>query len=211
MADTKISALTAASVAAAANEFGINEAGTSKKLTLAQIITFLQTKGMPRVATVITPHSNSTTTPTEVSNLTQVLEAGTFLFEHWLIVRSSLAGTAPVFNLNFTGTAAPFNWWYEYADNSATLLAALGVVSHNVSTQSLGFGMRQSENTEATSAAGNMGPVGGVQTAATDALVMIRGLIVVSVSGDLELWHGSETANATTVEVGSSVKIVRTA
>lgn len=33
MADTKISALTAASAAAAANEFPINEAGTTKKLT----------------------------------------------------------------------------------------------------------------------------------------------------------------------------------
>lgn len=37
MADSKISALTAASVAAAANEFAINEAGTSKKLTAMQL------------------------------------------------------------------------------------------------------------------------------------------------------------------------------
>lgn len=38
MADTKISALTAASAAALANEFAINEAGTSKKVTLQQIM-----------------------------------------------------------------------------------------------------------------------------------------------------------------------------
>lgn len=37
MADTKVSALTAAGSAADANEFPINEAGTSKKVTLAQI------------------------------------------------------------------------------------------------------------------------------------------------------------------------------
>lgn len=37
MADSKISALTAASVAALINEIAINEAGTSKKLTLAQV------------------------------------------------------------------------------------------------------------------------------------------------------------------------------
>jgi len=38
MADTKISALTAASVAAAANELAINETGTSKKVTLTQVM-----------------------------------------------------------------------------------------------------------------------------------------------------------------------------
>lgn len=37
MADTKISALTAATVVAAANELAINEAGTSKKITASQL------------------------------------------------------------------------------------------------------------------------------------------------------------------------------
>lgn len=45
MADVKISALTAASAAAAANEFAINEAGTSKKLTLAQITDYVCPQG----------------------------------------------------------------------------------------------------------------------------------------------------------------------
>ena len=40
MADTKISGLTAAAAAAAANELAINEAGASKKVTLAQISGF---------------------------------------------------------------------------------------------------------------------------------------------------------------------------
>ena len=38
MADTKVSALTAATTALAADEFPVNEAGTSKKVTLAQIL-----------------------------------------------------------------------------------------------------------------------------------------------------------------------------
>lgn len=45
MADTKISALTAASAAAAANELAINEAGTSKKVTVAQLQHFLAPQG----------------------------------------------------------------------------------------------------------------------------------------------------------------------
>ena len=42
MANVKISELTAASAAAAANEFEINEAGTSKKVTGTQISTFVR-------------------------------------------------------------------------------------------------------------------------------------------------------------------------
>ncbi len=46
MADTKISALAAASSVAAANEFAINEAGTSKKVTAAQIANYVFTAGV---------------------------------------------------------------------------------------------------------------------------------------------------------------------
>ncbi len=52
MADTKISALSAASSVAAANEFAINEAGTSKKATAAQIRTFVGTNTAPTVVAV---------------------------------------------------------------------------------------------------------------------------------------------------------------
>jgi len=45
MADVKISALSAATAAALANEFAINEAGTSKKLTGQQIATMIATLG----------------------------------------------------------------------------------------------------------------------------------------------------------------------
>ena len=40
MSDTKISALPAATAVLAADEFAVNEAGTSKKVTAAQIATY---------------------------------------------------------------------------------------------------------------------------------------------------------------------------
>ena len=210
MADTKISGLSAASVAAVANELAINEAGTSKKISVTQLVTLLQTLGMPRVVRLGSQHSVSTTACTQVSGLDHTIEAGTFQFDYRLIVRSATTTVAPQFNFNFTGTGAPI-WWYEYADLSATLLAAIGTISSNVTTQTLGFGMRQSENVEATTAAGNMGPIGGIQATGTDTMVHIRGIVVASVGGVLQLWHGSETASATTVEVGSSLVVIRTA
>lgn len=53
MADTKISALPAAGSAATANEFPINEAGTTKKVTLAQTITLMKTVLAPYVPAVV--------------------------------------------------------------------------------------------------------------------------------------------------------------
>jgi hypothetical protein len=221
VADTKISALaalTGANVAAGdlatlvdVSDTTMAASGTNKKITIDELVIALQARGMPRVMQLTAQHAISSTTPTKVTGLDLTLEAGTFIFEYWLIVQSATSTVAPQFNFNFTGTATTANWWYEYADTSATLLAAIGSISHNVTTQTLGFGMRQSENTEATTAAGNMGPAQGVQTANTDILVMIRGLLEVTVSGNMELWHGSETATATSVEVGSSLKAIRTA
>ena len=80
MADTKISALAAVVTPASGDEYAIEQAGTSKKMTLAQIETYLETRGMPRVTRLGTQHSNSTTTPTKVTDLDQVLEAGTYTF-----------------------------------------------------------------------------------------------------------------------------------
>jgi hypothetical protein len=44
VADTKISALTAAAAAAAVNELPINEAGASKKVTVQQLLDFIATQ-----------------------------------------------------------------------------------------------------------------------------------------------------------------------
>ncbi len=69
MADTKISALTAAATALAADEFPVNEAGASKKVTLTQVTTLLQTLGMPVVMALASPYTNSTTTGTSVTDV----------------------------------------------------------------------------------------------------------------------------------------------
>jgi hypothetical protein len=50
-----------------------------------------------------------------------------------------------------------------------------------------------------------------VASTGTDILCFIEGIIIVTGSGDLELWHSSETATNTSVEVGSSLVVIRTA
>ena len=212
MADTKISALTAATVAAVANELAINEAGTSKKISVTQLVTLLQTLGMPRVKLLGSQHSISSTTATKVTGLDITLEAGTYTFQYYIIEQSATVTVAPLYALNFTGTVTTQKWWFQYADLSATLLAAIGTVAHDVTTSTLGFQMAQANDDFGTTVP-DMHPfatTNAVQTTNTDILVMITGLLEVTVQGNLELWHGSETATATSVEVGSSLVVIRT-
>jgi len=208
MADTKISALVAASVAAVANELAINEAGTSKKISVTQLVTFLQTLGMPRVTRLKSQHANSTTSGTIVTDLTQTLEVGTFAFDYRLIVRSATATVSPLYGVQFLGTGNP-KMWMQYADASATLLAALNTAD-NDSTIALGFAMAQAKDVK-SAAAPNMGHAGGVGAINTDIMIQITGIMVVTASGDLQLYHASETATATSIEVGSSLIVHRTA
>jgi len=210
MADTKISALTAATVAALANELAINEAGTSKKLTVQQIKDLLATLGLPRVTRLNTQHSISSTTGTEVTDLSQTLEAGTYTFKYSLLVRSATATVSPLLGVNFTGTGSP-RMHFRFADESAALTAEVHTMSDQGAT-AFGFISGMANSVETTTAP-NMGSTAtnAVSATATDILVIIEGIIVVTASGDLELWHSSETATATSVEVGSSLVVHRTA
>jgi hypothetical protein len=141
--------------------------------------------------------------------------AGTYLFDYRLLVQTALITSGATFNWNFTGTTTTARWWFEYADLSATLLAAIGTMAHDTSTSTLGFLMAKAEDDQATTAVGNMGPTAttnSVQTINTDHLAIIRGILVCSTTGDIELWHGSETAgNNSTVSAGSSLTVIRTA
>jgi hypothetical protein len=209
MADTKVSALTAVTTPASTDELPVNQAGTSKKMTLAQLVTHLQTLGMPRVKKLTAQHSISSTTGTEMTDLQLTLEAGTYVFDYYLIVRSATATVGPMIGINFTGTAAVKTMQAFWADGSGSLLAE----THNMDDQGvLGTGFISGMANKAyTTTAPNMGTTVGVTTTASDIPMRITGVLVVTASGDLECWHSSETATATSVEAGSSVVVTRTA
>jgi hypothetical protein len=209
VADTKISALTAASVALAADEFAVNEAGTSKKLTLTQIITLLQASyGLPRVKGLAADHAISSTTATEVTGLGPVtLEAGTYVYLFELIVQSATTTVGIGLGVNFTGTAAVRTIYMRYPSTGTTAITGVmddvgagtgQTVEHNVQTAF-------------STTAPNMVNTAGFATANAPVPVIIEGILVVTASGDLELWHSSETATSTTVKAGSSLVVCRTA
>ena len=209
MADTKISGLTAASVAAVANELPVNEAGTSKKVTITQLVTLLQTLGMPRVKRLGTQHDNSTTTGTEVTDLTMALEAGTYTFKHSLIMQVNSGAVAPRLGVNFTGTAATKTMIASWAD--ATL--ALTDQTYKMDDQgdlTWGF-ISGMANKAYTTTAPNMGPKAGGPSA-VDLPMVIEGILIVTASGNLALWNAASSGSVTSsVMVGSSLVVVRTA
>lgn len=210
MADTKISALTAATAGAAANEFAINEAGTSKKLTLAQIETYLRTRGLPVVASLSSDYTNATTTGTEVTGLQfGGLVAGTYLCQWTLFVASDTTTTSFKFGVNYTGTVTRMMNMAQFP--SAGVTAATGTMI-DVANATTGQVLAYANSTTETTTAPNLGPWVGVTNVNLFHRILVETLVVVSNGGDLELWAGSEVAASTiTIKTGSSGVLIRVA
>lgn len=211
MADTKISDLTAGGALVGTEEFpGSDGTATTKAWTPDQWITYFQTKGMPRVSRLGSVHSVSSTTGTEITGLSRTLEAGTYTYQYNLICRQATAtGDAPQFAINFTGTAAiktiGMRWW-----DATTAITAETHIMDNVGVKTFGYVSGMVHNAYATTAC-NLGTSVGVAAVGADIPCVIEGTLIVTASGDLELWHAAEGANASTVEVGSSLVVIRTA
>jgi hypothetical protein len=209
MADTKISALTAVSAVAGANEFAVNEAGTSKKASATQISAFLQSLevGHQKIVRLTADHSVASATATEVTGLSTTLVAGTYLFEYFLLLQTTLAATGVGLGINYTGTASRLAFTRRFVSTGTT--AATGVMDNiaNTLTGQLVDGYAATAETTTTPNTLNT----GAAATGVDCLNIIEGIIVVSDGGDLELWHSSEDANSTTVEQESCLRITRLA
>jgi hypothetical protein len=153
-------------------------------------------------------HSVSSTTATEVTALSHALVAGTYVFDYYLICQAAATATGLTFAINYTGTATRVVAWLTWPDTGVT--AALGAVDDaaNATTgQVVAYAVAR---TEATSTPNLSTGTTGVATQNVNLICKISGVLVVSDDGELELWHGSETANATSLEVGSSLILHRT-
>lgn len=193
MADTKISALTAASAADAANELAINEAGTSKKLTVAQVAEYLVKRiaGNSGAAGAYTTWQNltsdsadqtSSSTPAVVMTTTGV-GAGTWVFRYTLIYQTAATTTGLTIHINHTGTTGQFASTWRQTDTSATASTAVGATVNTSAAGGVVSGKIESVINTITAAAISA----GVVSANTDVMAVMEGLVVVTVSGDLEL------------------------
>jgi len=203
--DQKISALVVASPAALTHETAINEAGTSKKVTLQKIADLLGTDKMA----LASAYTNNSTTGTAVTGFTRTLVAGTYSFSYFLIARSAAATTAIGFGINYTGTATSLVAYLSYVANSNTTAAnteADDVVT-GVGAEMLIVGCVA--NTESTTSP-NLNSLNGFVTVGSDTAMIIEGIIDVSDGGDLELWANSSVASSQVdIRAGSSLCLTR--
>jgi len=200
MPASTITALTAATIPLTGAElFPAVQGGANRKVTALQM-------GLSNVKALAADQSNSTVTPTKVTGLDVPSGVGTFIFEYYIRYQSAATTTGVRFGVNHSGTVTTFLWNQRWVDVLGTASSAapdqdaIAVAGHVVGS----FASR------AKTTAGR-GTTVSVGLANADLLMIIEGLAVVTVAGDIQLYHGSEVAAATTVKAGSSLRLTRTA
>ena len=202
MADTKISALTAVASVAAANEFAVNEAGTSKKASATQVQDFIGKMVFAKLAADNTIAS----TTNELLGVNLALTIGTWIFTYHVIWQSDTATTGMSFGVNFTGTQTAFV--VEGTQFEATTAAATGATDQLHAT----FGLRSGGAARTPSTTAKIVGSISVDTINANMMTVIRGIVVVTVAGDLELYQASEAVGGTQVtKAGTSGIAWRTA
>lgn len=215
MADTKISALTAVTTPADTDEFAVNQGGTSKKMTLAQIEAHicLIISGNSGTANaggagsetwqVLTANAaaNSTTTIATVMT-TSTIPAGTYFYRYDIITASAATTTAQKFSVNATGTVTKH--LYHLFFPSAGVTAATGAVDQELNATTGAVWAHESTRTNNTT----LGP-GTDHDTTGDVHYVIEGVLVTSTSGNLLLGHASEVAAASTVQAGTMLRLSR--
>ena len=204
MADTKISALTAATAAAAANELAINEAGTSKKLTVAQIQDYLikRAAGSTMAAGEFISWLVLSANSADITGLvlTTVMEmtgvgVGRYYFRCQLVFQTTATTTGIGVAVNHTGTLTQFNVVNKWVDTLATATTG-GVVTSGAGAGTGGVAAGNVYGSHAGRALDTLiGAVNvTVQTVNTDHLMIIEGFFVVSVTGSLQIKLEAELA-----------------
>ncbi len=193
MADTKISGLPAVSTAVAAQEYAVNDAGVSRKVSGTQIQALLGS-----IKKRLSADSVSTsTTPAVVSGLDITLTPGTWAFQHYLRYRSTATGTGVKTGVQFSGTQTSFvgmQTWTQKGTNTgdtakASQDGAIAVLLGAFPIRASGLTVTLVE----------------VDTANADLMTMIEGVVVVTVSGSLQVLFASETGTSVSLMTDSVV------
>lgn len=172
MADTKISALTAVSGPVAAQEFAVNDAGTSKKITLAQLASYPGNGGKFNAS--VAAQGPGFATDTYLTGSSIAIVDGTLqaksMYRCTFNVTKTAAGTAtPIINIRFgtAGTTADtsrgtLTWSAQTAvadegmfelfatfrtvgASTSAVLQTTGLLMHRLSITGLGVGVSEPE------------------------------------------------------------------
>jgi hypothetical protein len=217
MADTKISALTAASAATAAQELPINDGGVSKKLTVDQLRDYYASiisgnSGNANPADppnwtyqVLSTNATAATGTAMVTIMSTLALAttGIYTFRYDLAVQSATTGNSFRFNLNYSAAQSRILWRLYFP--SAGVTAATGAVDQEGNaTTGFVYGHFPTRTNNQT-----LGPQTGVDTANADIHLVIEGMLTATASGNLILSAASQTTGNTQIMAGSILQLLR--
>lgn len=151
--------------------------------------------------------SNSTTTGVEITGLQlNSVEPGIYIAEWFLIYQSAAATTGVKFGVNHTGTST-MTTTLQISTTGTTAVTAV----HDQVTTTTPTIMGANATRSKTTTAPDLGPWTDVDTLNANMQVYIYSSLVVTAIGNLELWHASEVAAASTVKLGSCVRLTKCA
>lgn len=160
--------------------------------------------GAVTVALMTADVTTSSTTPAALTTLTKALSPGTYTFRYSLRYQAAATTTGIKISSNFTGTTTSLVANLTGIDTTAANSSGNNSQAMVTAGGGVVFGFSQ----RAASTAGGM-TTAGVDTINVDCLVLVDGLIVVTVAGNLEIYYGSEVAAATTMKAGSALVITK--
>jgi hypothetical protein len=150
--------------------------------------------------------ANATTTAAKITALDLALPVGTYMFDYWIVYQSSALTTGAKFDVNFTGTVTRFVFNMYFGG----IVAADATAGHS-QAQNLTTAAPMRVLTSRAKATAGKSPTISVDVINADMLMRIEGMMIVTVAGNIELYHGSETANSTQVMAGTSLILTKTA
>lgn len=146
-------------------------------------------------------------TAEKVTGLDMVVGIGTWTFNYYVRYRSSSTINGIKSSVNHSGTLSSFVANMRWACNSSSDANDQPKQNSNINP------VIMSTLSARAKSINGWGPLGGVDTANADMLLIIEGIMTVDVSGDIQLYCGSEINNPSEVEImgGSSLVLTKIA
>jgi hypothetical protein len=149
-------------------------------------------------------NDGSTTTMRKITGLDTATGTGTFQFKYMIRYQTSATTTGIKFAVNHTGTVSAFLVNHHWAQSLSTAASALA--TQNITT---GYGLYSIHASRAKNT--TVGPSTAIDTANADMLWVAEGMFICSITGNLELYSGSEVAAVSTVMAGASLVLTKVA
>lgn len=149
--------------------------------------------------------ANATTTNAKITSLDTLVDVGHYEFIYGVVYQSSVTTTGIKLAVNHTGTTTMFVANMRFVSTGTTATSGVADQDALVNTGQTMEGMATRTKN------GSMGPTAGVDTTSSNMYAIVEGTMIVTVSGNIELYHGSETANSTQVMAGTYLKLTKLA